>query len=106
MTAFRVRSGLIASAVKQQCSEVSFQVDGIILKGNSGRPQQDSNLRTRLRRPVLYPLSYGGPMTSKGYQPRGIVWDTDRTDLGMTLPDTVASPRGASVGTSARCGRR
>ena len=26
----------------------------------SGRPQQDSNLRTRLRRPLLYPLSYGG----------------------------------------------
>jgi hypothetical protein len=25
-----------------------------------GRPQQDSNLRTRLRRPLLYPLSYGG----------------------------------------------
>ena len=24
------------------------------------RPQQDSNLRTRLRRPVLYPLSYEG----------------------------------------------
>ena len=24
------------------------------------RTQQDSNLRTRLRRPMLYPLSYGG----------------------------------------------
>jgi hypothetical protein len=24
------------------------------------RPRQDSNLRTRFRRPVLYPLSYGG----------------------------------------------
>lgn len=24
------------------------------------RPRQDSNLRTRLRRPLLYPLSYGG----------------------------------------------
>ena len=23
-------------------------------------PRQDSNLRTRLRRPLLYPLSYGG----------------------------------------------
>ena len=40
-----------------------------------GRPQQDSNLRTRLRRPVLYPLSYGGPVTPKGYQSYGIVWD-------------------------------
>src|SRR6202034_1497827 len=27
------------------------------------RPQQDSNLRTRLRRPMLYPLSYGGCAT-------------------------------------------
>src|SRR5216683_3582011 len=27
------------------------------------RPQQDSNLRTRLRRPLLYPLSYGGTRT-------------------------------------------
>ena len=26
----------------------------------SGCPRQDSNLRTRLRRPMLYPLSYGG----------------------------------------------
>jgi hypothetical protein len=31
-------------------------------------PQQDSNLRTRLRRPALYPLSYGGP-TSAGTVP-------------------------------------
>jgi CheY-like chemotaxis protein len=42
------------------------------------RPQQDSNLRTRLRRPVLYPLSYGGPVTEKGYQPEGIGWDVYR----------------------------
>ena len=33
------------------------------------RPQQDSNLRTRLRRPMLYPLSYGGSLTQKCYQP-------------------------------------
>jgi hypothetical protein len=26
----------------------------------TGCPRQDSNLRTRLRRPLLYPLSYGG----------------------------------------------
>ena len=29
------------------------------------RPQQDSNLRTRLRRPLLYPLSYGGWRNSR-----------------------------------------
>jgi hypothetical protein len=28
--------------------------------GPGVRPRQDSNLRHRLRRPVLYPLSYGG----------------------------------------------
>src|SRR5712692_12081417 len=27
---------------------------------NTKRPRQDSNLRTRLRRPMLYPLSYEG----------------------------------------------
>ena len=43
------------------------------LSANRGRlgvscPQKDSNLRTWLRRPVLYPLSYGGSATEKGYQ--------------------------------------
>jgi hypothetical protein len=32
------------------------------------RPRQDSNLRSRLRRAVLYPLSYGGSGTQR-YQP-------------------------------------
>ena len=32
----------------------------VICPGQEWRPQQDSNLRTRLRRPMLYPLSYGG----------------------------------------------
>ncbi len=31
------------------------------------RPRQDSNLRTRLRRPALYPLSYEG-LTFRAYQ--------------------------------------
>jgi hypothetical protein len=33
--------------------------------GHDGRPQQDSNLRSRLRRPLLSPLSYGGCATQK-----------------------------------------
>jgi hypothetical protein len=33
---------------------------------DSKRPQQDSNLRSRLRRPLLSPLSYGGCATPKG----------------------------------------
>jgi hypothetical protein len=32
-------------------------------------PRQDSNLRSRLRRPLLSPLSYGGSRTQQGYQP-------------------------------------
>jgi hypothetical protein len=34
------------------------------------RPQQDSNLRSRLRRPLLSPLSYGGLRDTKEYQPQ------------------------------------
>jgi hypothetical protein len=41
-----------------------------ISTGNEKRPQQDSNLRSRLRRPLLSPLSYGGYAPSKGYQPK------------------------------------
>jgi hypothetical protein len=36
------------------------------MPGNNKRPQQDSNLRSRLRRPLLSPLSYGGCATPKG----------------------------------------
>jgi hypothetical protein len=33
----------------------------VLGKGEGRCPRQDSNLRTSLRRRVLYPLSYGGP---------------------------------------------
>ena len=40
-------------------------------QGTSKYPRQDSNLRTRLRRPVLYPLSYGGaPNRASGSYPQ------------------------------------
>ncbi len=39
--------------------DIADEPDGI------RRPQQDSNLRTRLRRPMLYPLSYGGQRLGK-----------------------------------------
>jgi hypothetical protein len=39
--------------------------------GFGWRPQQDSNLRTRLRRPLLYPLSYGGSDTARESTPAG-----------------------------------
>jgi hypothetical protein len=47
------------------------------------RPQQDSNLRTRLRRPMLYPLSYGGSLTQKCYQP-GAALVTHARDAPVT----------------------
>jgi hypothetical protein len=40
----------------------------VISAAQEGRPRQDSNLRTRLRRPLLYPLSYGGSGREKDYQ--------------------------------------
>jgi hypothetical protein len=39
--------------------------------GGDGRPQQDSNLRSRLRRPLLSPLSYGGCATPKRTSRKG-----------------------------------
>ena len=36
---------------------------GMIPEVTRLRPQQDSNLRSRLRRPLLSPLSYGGYAT-------------------------------------------
>jgi CheY-like chemotaxis protein len=38
--------------------------------GSRRCPRQDSNLRTRLRRPALYPLSYGGPRPLPPTAPR------------------------------------
>lgn len=35
------------------------------------RPRQESNLRTRLRRPALYPLSYGGALGGELYPAGG-----------------------------------
>ena len=45
--------------------------EGQIPPSHGERPQQDSNLRSRLRRPLLSPLSYGGYAPPKGYQPKG-----------------------------------
>ena len=90
-TAFRVRSCRIASAVTQYPEIPCAEASGSSLDAGSVRPQQDSNLRTRLRRPVLYPLSYGGPVTSKGYQPP-VIATTSRRAVLMTSRDAVASP--------------
>ena len=58
------------------------------------RPQQDSNLRTRLRRPMLYPLSYGGSLTQKCYQPGAALVTLARDargDAGRTRSAAMAS---------------
>jgi hypothetical protein len=78
-----------------------------------GRPRQDSNLRTRLRRPLLYPLSYGGSGREKDYQYRtprrtavGTAWLRLGHVVAGTSQDTLASRRGAGSGTRARGRRR
>jgi hypothetical protein len=48
----------VSEAVNQPVSVPAGQAR--IDADSTMRPQQDSNLRTRLRRPMLYPLSYGG----------------------------------------------
>jgi hypothetical protein len=86
------------------------------------RPRQDSNLRTRLRRPLLYPLSYGGFRAEKRVsarnqaldqpahgRPRGRTWPSGARvgRVGAGSPwDALASRRGRGSGTRARGGRR
>ena len=42
------------------CGTAPGDREGVWHEPEFWRPRQDSNLRHRLRRPVLYPLSYGG----------------------------------------------
>jgi hypothetical protein len=51
--------------VRSLAQVVKAQVRGQFWLLIGWRPQQDSNLRTRLRRPLLYPLSYGGSDTAR-----------------------------------------
>jgi hypothetical protein len=48
-------------------------------------------LRTRLRRPMLYPLSYGGPVTEKCYQP-GAALVTRAQDARVTSAGHAPQP--------------
>src|SRR5215813_15157246 len=63
----------------QDCTGAELQVSEVSQASSRSRssvriyaseqcPRQDSNLRSRLRRPLLSPLSYGGSRTEKGYQ--------------------------------------
>ena len=72
-------------------------------------PRQDSNLRSRLRRPVLYPLSYEGPSPTchgtEGIVPAGrsLRWSQDAVryyravdpDEEMSLAAPIEVPHGA-----------
>jgi hypothetical protein len=63
------------------------------------RPQQDSNLRSRLRRPLLSPLSYGGCATPKGTSRR------PPTDTSAACPgDGPSEASSAAAHTDSRPG--
>jgi hypothetical protein len=59
----------VSEAVDRAISEPAGQ--GQKSPTHDKRPQQDSNLRSRLRRPLLSPLSYGGCATPKGTSHKG-----------------------------------
>src|SRR5437660_5127547 len=66
-------------------------------------PREESNLRTRIRSPSLYPLSYGARLTRKGGG-----WDSNPRPPGPqpgALPTELPPPRSAyslASGSSAR----
>jgi hypothetical protein len=62
-------------------------------------PRQDSNLRSRLRRAVLYPLSYGGSATRKRLAGTGL---HDRRALAHRLPRPRAGERRHAAGVRER----
>ena len=59
----------VSEAVDKPVRETAGQ--GQERPAHDKRPQQDSNLRSRLRRPLLSPLSYGGCATPKGTSHKG-----------------------------------
>ncbi len=63
-------------------------------------PRQDSNLRHRLRRAVLYPLSYGGSGSTRHTLPG---WNTgSRARVGRKLPVCTQPPPESSSSTTTR----
>ena len=74
----------VSEVVNRPISETAGQ--GQERPAHDKRPQQDSNLRSRLRRPLLSPLSYGGCATPKATsrQPRA---DTSRRGVSAGVFD-------------------
>ena len=68
-----IRRHDVSDAVDRAVSKTAGQ--GPVGTATKGRPQQDSNLRSRLRRPLLSPLSYGG-------------WRLKRVSVNSRCPDT------------------
>jgi hypothetical protein len=60
---------------------------------STGCPRQDSNLRTRLRRAVLYPLSYGGSRQRRDYQPDAGRWARNNASNSSRNPAASTSAR-------------
>src|SRR6516162_8642732 len=85
-TAFRAVSALISFAFSKM------------------RPQQDSNLRTRLRRPLLYPLSYGGLAQHTHVAPAGVP-QTRAYRAAASVPGRRSARRGADLRAPALAGR-
>jgi hypothetical protein len=55
-----VDSVLSTAGPKKRANNTVGLLAKVVIPGQTWRPRQDSNLRSRLRRAVLYPLSYGG----------------------------------------------
>ena len=68
-------------------------------------PRQDSNLRTRLRRAVLYPLSYGGAM-SKLYLTAGRVRTRCEARATRPMPPHISWSASAGAVTGNGCAPR
>src|SRR5215469_2746108 len=67
----KVRGQLRVSPGHSLAPETGQDCRSVRIDAFEQRPQQDSNLRTRLRRPLLYPLSYGGSDVARGREAVG-----------------------------------
>ncbi len=70
-----------------RCRWVTFVAD-------PWRPRQDSNLRSRLRRPMLYPLSYEGVLAVRKCQRADAFGQDDNCSAGVDQGHTEGADRG------------
>ena len=91
IVAFAVASWHPAAIAITAALRLFRQLNGLLTLLTSGRPQQDSNLRSRLRRPLLSPLSYGGPVATQAR----IALRTDSATLPVSKPSPDTRPNSA-----------